>query len=143
MIIDLTQINALGWLAYVLALVVGFVLGTLHGRSPPPQWAREMRLAVTTHLIALAQAVRTLEDRIMATLDEILAEVTAQTTKIDSIDTLLDGMRQQIADLIAAQGNVPAELQAKIDAVFVAAQANSAKIDTAIAENTPPEPPVA
>ena len=109
----------------------------------PPQWAREMRLSITTNLIALAQAVRTLEGRIMATLDEILAEVTAQTTKIDSIDTLLDGMRQQIADLIAAQGNVPAELQAKIDAVFVAAQANSAKIDTAIAENTPPEPPVA
>ena len=109
----------------------------------PPQWACEMRVVVTTHLIALAQAVRTLEGRIMATLDEILAEVTAQTTKIDSIDTLLDGMRQQIADLIAAQGNVPAELQAKIDAVFVAAQANSAKIDTAIAENTPPEPPVA
>ena len=140
--IDLSQINSLGWLCYALALVIGFVLGTLHGRSPP-QWAREMRFAVTTHLIALTQAVRTLEEKLMATLDEILAEVTAQTTKIDSIDTLLDGMRQQIADLIAAQGNVPAELQAKIDAVFVAAQANSAKIDTAIAENTPPEPPVA
>ena len=73
----------------------------------------------------------------MATLDEILAEVTAQTSKLDSLDTLLDGLRQQVADLLAAQGDIPIALQQKIDEVFTAARANSQKIDAAIAENTP------
>lgn len=73
----------------------------------------------------------------MATLDEVLAEVTAQTNKLDSIDALLDGLRQQVADLLAAQGGIPEALQQKIDEVFTAAQGVTQKIDAAIAENTP------
>lgn len=73
----------------------------------------------------------------MANIDEILAEVSAQTSKIDGIDALMDGMRKQIADLIASQGNIPEELQQKIDAVFATAKQNSDKIDAAIAENVP------
>ena len=76
-------------------------------------------------------------NEIKVKLDETLAEVTAQTTKIDSIDALMDGLRQQIIDLTAA-AEAPQEVLDAINAVFAAAQANTAKIDAAIAENTPP-----
>lgn len=71
---------------------------------------------------------------------ETLVEVTAQGTKVDSIDALMDGMRQQIADLLAAQG-ASDEILATVSQVFDEAKKVSTKIDVAIAENTPAEPP--
>lgn len=71
---------------------------------------------------------------------ETLTEVTAQGTKVDSIDALMDGMRDQIAALLASQG-ASDEILATITQVFDEAKKNSAKIDVAIAENTPAEPP--
>ena len=76
------------------------------------------------------------KDLIMATLDEILANVTAQATRIDSLNTLMDGIRQQLADALSG-AVIPADVQRKIDAVFAAAQVNAAKIEEAIRENTP------
>jgi predicted butyrate kinase (DUF1464 family) len=79
-------------------------------------------------------------EQIMATLDELLANVTAQTTRIDSLNTLMDGIRQQLADALSGMVIAP-EVQRKIDAVFAAAQTNAAKIEEAIAENTPGSTP--
>jgi hypothetical protein len=80
--------------------------------------------------------------RLMATIDEVLAEITSQTSKIEGIDALLDGLRAQVQELLDQQGNIPPALQEKIDAVFDTAKANTAAIDAAIAENTPPASPV-
>lgn len=73
----------------------------------------------------------------MATIEEVLEEVTAQSTRLDSIDALLDGLQTQIQELIAGQGNVPPALQAKIDEVFNVARQNTQKIDAAIDEHPP------
>lgn len=71
-------------------------------------------------------------DLIMATLDEVLADVTAETTQLDSLSTLIAGLQKQLADALAGT-TLPADVQAKVDAIFAAAEANKAKIAAALA----------
>lgn len=78
-------------------------------------------------------------DSIMATLDQILADVTDQSTKLDSIAALIAGLKQQIADALAGV-TLPPAVQAKVDAIFTAAEGNSAKIQTALDANVTPTP---
>lgn len=73
----------------------------------------------------------------MATLDEVLAEVTDESGRLDSIQALLDGIRQQLADALAGT-TLPTEVQAKVDAVFAGLTANKAKIDKALNTGAPP-----
>lgn len=80
--------------------------------------------------------VITHQERIMATLDETLAAVTAEGTKVDSIIALLTGIKAQL-DAVLAGGLTP-DVQAKVDAIFAQATTNAAKIDAAITANTPP-----
>lgn len=70
------------------------------------------------------------------TLDEILADVTKETSDLDSIATLIVGLRQQVADALSGV-TLPAPVQAKVDAIFAAAEANKAKIAAALAPPTP------
>lgn len=72
----------------------------------------------------------------MATLDEVLTSVTAQTTKLDSIAALIAGLKQQLADALAGT-TLPPAVQAQVDAIFDAATANAGKIDAALTANTP------
>lgn len=75
------------------------------------------------------------------TLDDVLNAVTAESTADDSIITLLTGIKGQLDALLA--GGLTADQQAKVDAVFAAATGNAAKVNAAIAANTPaPAPPV-
>ena len=74
-------------------------------------------------------------EKIMASLDETLAAVNAESTVDDSIIALLQGLAAQIA----AGGLSPAD-QAKVDAIFAAAQANSVKVSAAVTANTPAAP---
>lgn len=77
----------------------------------------------------------------MATIQELLAEVSAQTTKLASWDALMDGLRQQLADALSGV-TLPPAVQAEIDKVFAVAKANTAKIDESLSENVPTEPEV-
>ena len=76
-----------------------------------------------------------MEKRIMASLDETLAAVTAESTVDDSIIALLNGLAAQIK-----AGGLSAADQAKVDAIFNQATANSAKVTAAVTANTPPTP---
>ncbi len=75
-------------------------------------------------------------EKIMATLDETLAAVTAEDSKVDSIIALVGGLKQQLADALAGV-TLPPDTQAKVDAIFAQATASAGKIDTAISANTP------
>lgn len=72
----------------------------------------------------------------MATLDDVLAGVTAEGSQIDSLTAYLKGLKDQIAAALANSGITP-EVQAKIDAVFAAQQSNAAKIQAALNAGTP------
>jgi uncharacterized protein YoxC len=74
---------------------------------------------------------------LMATLDQILADVTAESTAIDSVVALIDGLKKQLADALAGV-TLPAAVQAKVDAIFTGTEANAAKVAAALAANVPP-----
>ena len=77
------------------------------------------------------------QETMMATLDETLAAVTAEDTKVDSIIALVAGLKTQLADALSGT-TLPPATQAKVDAIFAQATASAGKIDTAITANTPP-----
>ena len=74
--------------------------------------------------------------KLMGTLDEALAEVASQTTKIASWDALWDAVRQRLADALSGV-TLPAQVQAKVDQLLSELRANSLKIDESLAENVP------
>ena len=85
------------------------------------------------------RALRRRLEKIMATLDQILADVTDEETSLDSISTLIAGLQKQIADALSG-ATLPPAVQAKVDAIFAAAETNKAKIAAALAANVPPAP---
>lgn len=72
------------------------------------------------------------------TLDDVLKDVTDESTLDDSIIALLTGIKAQL-DAVLAGGLTPA-LQAKVDQIFAQAEANKAKVAAAITANTPAAP---
>lgn len=75
----------------------------------------------------------------MATIDQVLADVTDESTQIDGLSTLISGLRQQVADAVKNAG-IPADVQAKIDQVFAVAEQNKAKVSAALTANIAPDP---
>jgi hypothetical protein len=98
--------------------------------------ARALEAAFETQHQHVTQILR----RIMATLDEVLAKVRENTTQIGSLNTLLDGLRQQVADVMSG-ARLPQAVQDKVNAIFDAAGEQSAAIVDTINENTPQAPP--
>lgn len=76
---------------------------------------------------------------IMASLDDILADVTAESAGIDSLGVLITQLKEQITGLTS--GNLPPDVQAKVDAIFTQAEANKGKIMAAINANGPAPTP--
>jgi hypothetical protein len=76
--------------------------------------------------------------QIMArSLDDVLAQVEAEDTKVDSLIALVNGLRDQIKNQVP--GLTP-DQQAEVDKIFDQASASSAKIDAALNANTPQAP---
>jgi len=78
------------------------------------------------------------EIKIMATIQEVVALIKPLKSKVEGLNVLMDTMRKQIADLLAAAGGIPAEVQTAIDEVFTDAKALSDEITVAMDENVPP-----
>lgn len=94
-------------------------------------------------LISLDRKARRTEgkvDNIMATLDEVLADVADESTKLDSLSTFIAGLKQQILDALSG-ATLPPNVQAKVDAVFAGIEANKGKVVAAMDANVPPTPP--
>jgi len=68
---------------------------------------------------------------IMATLDELLADVADETTVIASVELLLTNLSTQLAAAIASGD--PTKVQAVRDAISV----NKARLSAAVVANTP------
>ena len=93
----------------------------------------DIRAHIHRHDRALGRIEGKLE-HIMATLDEILMKVTEESTAIDSLIMLIDGIKQQLADALAGI-TLPTGVQEKIDAVFAGVEANKVKVQAAIDAN--------
>ncbi len=78
-------------------------------------------------------------EKIMASLDDVLADVTAESTKLDSLTAFVAGLKQQLADALAG-ANLPPAVQSKVDAIFAAVETNKQKVQDALDANVPPVP---
>ncbi len=88
----------------------------------------------------ISLAILELLEKIMATLDQVLADVTDESTRLDSMSALISGLKQQVADALSGT-TLPPATQAKVDAIFAAAETNKGKIDAALNTNVPPPAP--
>jgi len=70
-------------------------------------------------------------EKMMATLDQVLQDVNDESAELDKLSVFIAGLKQQITDALSG-ATLPAGVQAKIDAVFAGAEANKAKINTAL-----------
>lgn len=85
--------------------------------------------------IIASQAVETQRElNIMATMTEVVDKIAEETTLVASLQTFVQGLRDQIA---ALPGVTP-ELQAQIDGAFAHVSANATAIANAMVANTPP-----
>ncbi len=94
---------------------------------------------IASKLQPMAIAILNKENKIMASIQDVQNDVTAETSLIDSVSTLMAGLQQQIKDALAGV-TLPPAVQAQIDAVFTTAESNKAAITKAIADNTPVPP---
>lgn len=78
------------------------------------------------------------EDKVMASIDDLVTAVGNESTVDDSIIQLL----AQIKAMLDAGGLSP-EAQAKVDSVFAQMQANIQKVTASVTANTPAAPPTA
>ncbi len=86
--------------------------------------------------VSLVNKVLKGQEKIMATLQQVLDAVTAEKTAIDSLAALTAGLKQQLADALSGV-TLPAEVQAKVDAVFAGVESNKQEVLDALAANTP------
>ncbi len=101
---------------------------------------REQRIDAMLALILLRlEAIERKMDMAQKTLDDVVALVTAEDTKIDSLIALIAGLKQQIADALSGV-TLPPAVQAKVDAVFDAVTAQAGKVQGALDANVPPTP---
>lgn len=103
-------------------------------------YAQGERLHNVLETVLTNQAIlNTKLETIMATLDDVLADVTAESAGIDSLGVLITQLKEQVAG--ATSGTLPPDVQAKVDAIFTQAEANKAKIMAAINAQPGSTPP--
>lgn len=91
-----------------------------------------------TQILQRLDVIERKEATIMASIDDVITDVTAETTLIGGVQTLVQGLKDQLAAALAGT-NIPADVQAKIDAAFAGLEAN--KTALALVTNTPTPPP--
>lgn len=85
-------------------------------------------------VLSVLSAIQSKEMQMATTLDDVLADVTAEKGLEDSVITLLQGIKKQLDDLLA--GGLSPEQQAKVDAIFTQVETNKAALSAAITANS-------
>lgn len=97
-----------------------------------PRWASRLAEGINQVLSGQHHIHQHLE-KIMATLDDLVAAAAAEDTKIDSLIALVQALKAKVD---AIPGLTP-EQQAQIDAAFASISDNPDRIQAAIDANTP------
>ena len=103
--------------------------GQLAGSGPLPRGKKGAALA-NAHAVSGRQG----EDKIMATIDDVVSAVAAEKTVVDSAVALLNQLTAMLQAAIASGD--PAKIQPAIDAI----NANKAELADAVTANTPAAP---
>ena len=90
-------------------------------------------------MIRALQVIHGKEIKIMATLEDLVADVAEEETVADSVVTLLHGIKTQLDDVLKNAKLTPGQ-QAQVDAVFSKMESNKAKLAQAVIDNTDQAP---
>jgi len=90
-------------------------------------------------MIKALQIIHGKEIKIMATLEDLVADVAEEETVGDSVVTLLHGIKTQLDDVLKNAKLTPGQ-QAQVDAVFSKMESNKAKLAQAVIDNTDAAP---
>ena len=82
-------------------------------------------------ILDLVKATNRSEVKNMATMDQILDDVTAEKTLVEGVSTLISSLKAEVAAIIPA-GTLTADQQAKLDNIFAQAEANKSALATAL-----------
>lgn len=89
-------------------------------------------------IIGLLKTIKRKEFMMAKTLDEALAVVTEESTVADSLVVLTYQIKALLDEALA--GVLTPEMQAKVDAIFEAAEAKKIAMAQAVLDNTPQAP---
>lgn len=120
----------------------GFIIDENPAPDPYIDELRRAQIAETGALrFTIGKLLRRME-RLMHTLDDVLANVTAQRTAIDSLATLTAGIKKQLDEALG--GELTPSQQMRVDAIFNKVDENKQAIVDAINANDgdPNTPPI-
>lgn len=109
-----------------------------------PTWTKQLQLDIhlmlRLQLIILRKLGHVDKELYMVdrTLDDVLADIAAEKTQIASLSTLTAGIKQKLDDALSGV-TLPADAQAKINAIFDGIESNKQDVVNAINANTPAE----
>jgi hypothetical protein len=106
----------------------------VHGLSVSPSGLSDLRREVAN----IAASILDMKEKIVATIDQLAQDVSDESTLIESVATLITGLRQQILDALSG-ATLPEAVQAKVNAVFATAESNKARLTSALATGTAAE----
>ncbi len=94
--------------------------------------------AIDQKLSTLIRKVETMSDALQSRIDALTAEVEEGQTVVQSAVTLIGGIKQQIADAVAAaqSAGVPQESLAALDALVTRLDTENKALAEAVAANT-------
>jgi chromosome segregation ATPase len=92
--------------------------------------------ATANQILKSVNTLQTMEGKTMATVQDVINEITAERTVEDSVVALLDAINAQLTDVKAqlAAGGTDASA---LDAVIASLKDNEAKLTDAVTRNTP------
>lgn len=90
-----------------------------------------MLLSILATFVIIAWVFHT-KEQIMATLQNVMDDLTTQSTQIEAVAATVADIKKQLADALA-NVTLPPEVQAEIDSVFAKAEANGQALAAIVA----------
>jgi hypothetical protein len=115
------------------------ILKRMFGVTPetelPPVWAGSMMHRLRT-IELIVRATKEGMDRMDHNIDELVADIAAERTQVDSLVELTSGLKSKLAAALSSM-TIPPDVQTKINAAFDQVEANKKVVMEAVNANTP------
>jgi peptidoglycan hydrolase CwlO-like protein len=109
-------------------------------RVPEERRGIEVQLAILEELILIRRDLRHMQQQIQDNLDQLRAQVAANTAVDQSAVTLLQGLHQQLEDALAGADTDPSDVIAAIQGISQQLKNDTDALAAAVAANTSAAP---
>jgi uncharacterized membrane protein YdfJ with MMPL/SSD domain len=110
-------------------------------RVPEERRATELQLGILEELILIRRELRHMQQQIQDNLDQLRAQVAANTSIDQSAVALLSGLHQQLEDALAGADTDPSDVIAAIQGISQQLKNDTDALAAAVTANTPAASP--